>query len=84
MTSYVENETGTSFPFDSKELLESIMEQVMDMENCPYETSVNLLITDNKSIREYNRDYRNIDKETDVLSFPNLSFERAGDFSFAE
>ena len=84
MTSYVENETGTSFPFDSKELLESIMEQVMDMENCPYETSVNLLITDNKSIREYNRDYRNIDKETDVRSFPNLSFERAGDFSFAE
>ena len=34
MTSYVENETGTSFPFDSKELLESIMEQVMEGNGC--------------------------------------------------
>ncbi len=84
MTSYVENETEMIFPFDTRELLSKIMEQVMELEGCPYETSVNLLITDNEGIREYNRDYRNIDKETDVLSFPNLSFERAGDFSFAE
>ncbi len=47
MTSYVENETGVSFPFDIQELLDKIMETVMDMENCPYETTVNLLLTDN-------------------------------------
>lgn len=84
MTSYVENESGVVYPFDVKELLDRIMEQVMEMENCPYETSVNLLITDNEGIREYNRDYRKIDRETDVLSFPNILFETAGDFSFAE
>lgn len=83
MTSYVENETDVVFAFDCKELLDRIMEQVMEMENCPYETSVNLLITDNEGIREYNKNYRNIDKETDVLSFPNLFFEKAGDFTFA-
>lgn len=84
MTSYVENETDVNFPFDVEELLNKIMELAMELEGCPYETSVNLLITDNEGIRTYNRDYRKIDKETDVLSFPNLSFESAGDFSFAE
>lgn len=84
MTSYVENESGVVYPFDVKELLDKIMEQVMEMENCPYETSVNLLITDNEGIREYNREYRKIDRETDVLSFPNILFESAGDFAFAE
>lgn len=84
MTSYVENETDVVFPFDVEELLDMIMEQVMELEGCPYETSVNLLITNNEGIREYNRDYRNIDRETDVLSFPNVSFESAGDFVSVE
>ena len=84
MTSYVENETGVSFPFDIQELLDKIMETVMDMENCPYETTVNLLLTDNAGIREYNRDYRDMDRETDVLSFPNIAFDKEGDFSVVE
>ena len=84
MTSYVENETGVSFPVDIQELLDKIMETVMDMENCPYETTVNLLLTDNAGIREYNRDYRDMDRETDVLSFPNIAFDKEGDFSVVE
>ena len=84
MTSYVENETQIRFPFDEKALLDRIMDAVTEEERCPYETTVNVLITDNEGIRAYNRDYRQIDKETDVLSFPNLAFRRAGDFSPAE
>ena len=84
MTSYVENESGVTFPFDLKELLDKIMETVMEMENCPYETTVNLLLTDNEGIRVYNRDYRGLDQETDVLSFPNILFGKEGDFSVVE
>lgn len=84
MTSYVENETEIELPFDMQEILDKIMDAVMEMEACPYETSVNLLLTDNEGIREYNREYRNIDKETDVLSFPNIDFEKEGDFSHVE
>ncbi len=80
MTSYVENETDVEFPFNIQEILEKIMEAVMEMEQCPYETCVNLLLTNNEGIREYNREYRSIDKETDVLSFPNIDFEKEGDF----
>ena len=31
---------------------------------------VNIILTNPSHIREYNKQYRNIDKETDVLSFP--------------
>ena len=84
MTSFVEDETETGLPFDMQEVLNSIMEAVMEMENCPYETTVNLLLTDNAGIREYNKNYRDIDRETDVLSFPNIPFEHAGDFTPVE
>ncbi len=84
MTSYVENETGQAFSFDEKSLLDRVAEAVLDIENCPYEAAVNLLITDDAGIREYNKNYRDIDSETDVLSFPNLEFETPGDFSGVE
>ena len=84
MTSYVERETEQSFPFDEKELLDRVAEAVLESENCPYETVVNLLLTDDAGIREYNKNYRDIDSETDVLSFPNLEFETPGDFSGVE
>lgn len=57
---------------------------MLEEESCPYETEVNILITDNEGIRLYNREYRNIDRETDVLSFPNVPFEAPADFNAAE
>ncbi|MBD5472643.1 MAG: rRNA maturation RNase YbeY [Lachnospiraceae bacterium] len=84
MTSYVENETSVEFDFDTKEILDAVMGQVLLTENCPYEAQVNLLITDEEGIHQFNRDYRQIDAPTDVLSFPMISFEREGDFGAAE
>lgn len=84
MTSYVENETAVEMPFDMRGVVERVMETVTQMERCPYETTVNLLLTDNEGIRAYNREYRGLDRETDVLSFPNIAFECPGDFSPVE
>lgn len=84
MTSYVENETEVEMPFDIQEILDKIMGAVMEMEDCPYETTVNLLLTDNAGIREYNKNYRDQDRETDVLSFPNIPFDKEGDFAMVE
>lgn len=84
MTFYVENNTGKEFSFSLEEIFEKVADAVLEMEFCPYEVCVNLLLTDNEGIRNYNREYREIDKETDVLSFPNLDFEQAGVFSIAE
>ncbi len=84
MTFYVENETKESFAFDEKQLAETVATAVLASEKCPYEASVNLLITDGEGIREYNRDYRDIDAETDVLSFPAVDYERPSDFSLVK
>ncbi len=84
MTSYVENETDVEFGFDVKEVLDAVMAQVLNLENCPYEAQVNLLITDDQGIHEFNKEYRQVDSPTDVLSFPMIAFEKAADFSVAE
>ena len=84
MTSYVENETDVEFGFDVKEILDVVMTQVLGMEHCPYEAQVNLLITDNQGIHEFNKEYRQVDAPTDVLSFPMIAFEKEADFSVVE
>ena len=41
-----------------------------------------MTLTDNEGIHAINKEYRQIDRPTDVLSFPMLSYETPGDFSF--
>ena len=43
---------------------------VLVMENFPDDAEVSVTFVDNEKIHELNRDHRNIDKSTDVLSFP--------------
>lgn len=84
MTLYIDNECSVEFPFDTEEIAKKVIEQAISYVKCPYDTEVNILITDNEEIRTYNRDYRGIDKETDVLSFPNINYDVPGDFSDVE
>ncbi len=84
MTFCVENEVEARFPFVLEEAVRQVILGALEWEKCPYEVQVNVLLTDKEGIREYNRQYRNIDKETDVLSFPNVDYEQPGDFSLVE
>ncbi|MBO4338107.1 MAG: rRNA maturation RNase YbeY [Lachnospiraceae bacterium] len=81
MTYGYENETGAEFDFDAESLYRTVVDAVLDEEECPYESEVNLLITDNASIKEINREQRDIDAPTDVLSFPMVQYDVPGDFS---
>ena len=60
------------------------MEASLDYEKCPYEAEVNVILTDNETIREINRDHRQIDSATDVLSFPMVDYEAPSDFDHVE
>ncbi len=84
MTFYVENETDKKFDFEVEEIIKLVANQVLESEQCPYEVQLNVLLTDNEGIRGFNAEHRNIDKETDVLSFPNVEFLKPSDFSLAE
>ena len=84
MTILLEEETEVSFDFDHKTLANEVIEAACDAENCPYEAEVNLTLVDNYSIHEINREYRQIDRPTDVLSFPMQTYDAPADFSHAE
>ena len=76
--------SGEELPFDINVIFETAALKSLDHTGCPYECEADLTITDDEHIRELNREFRDNDRPTDVLSFPLLSFERPGDFSEAE
>lgn len=82
MSFYLEEEVKVDFEFDYKELADKVINYCMESQNFPYEVEINLTLTDNEGIHIINKEYRQIDRPTDVLSFPMLSYEKAGDFSF--
>ena len=84
MNLFMENETGGTFEFDPEAVARQVALQVLETEQCPYEVQINVLLTDNEGIHSYNKEYRGIDRETDVLSFPNLDFEAESDFGAVE
>ena len=84
MTFYADNETNYEYSFDWKQLFEEVALAVLDFEACPYETQVSLLLTDNEGIQVINKETRDIDAPTDVLSFPNVDYETEGNFDHLE
>ena len=84
MTYLFDSEIDISWDFDYRALYERSVETVLDMENCPYEVCVSLLITDDTGICDINYEMRNINSPTDVLSFPMTELPAPSDFSEAE
>lgn len=65
----IELDNRTNRPYDIK-MLEAIAQSLSDQE-------IELILTDNDEIAQINRDFRGIDKATDVLSFPSDPFPGA-------
>ena len=84
MTFYVENEVNHTFDFDMEEIARMVAKDVLQSEACPFETEINLLLTDNEGIREFNDEFRHIHKQTDVSSFPNVDYATEADLSTLE
>ena len=51
-------------------LIRRAIGQALKYEDFPYDAEVSVTLVDNEEIRKMNCEYRNIDKATDVLSFP--------------
>ena len=84
MSLFIETEVDVPFSFDWEEIARKVIDYMIEHEDFPYEAEVNLTLTDNEGIHEVNKNFRQIDRPTDVLSFPMLSYEQAGDFSRLE
>ena len=72
MSLYMEEEGGLKLPFNTEDTANLVIEAALEYEGCPYEAEINLLLTTDEDIRDMNQMFRQIDKATDVLSFPML------------
>lgn len=84
MSLIFEDRGNVNFEFDCQEVAKAVIDACLDYIGCPYETAVEVTLTDNEEIQAANKQFRQIDKATDVLSFPMLEYETPGDFSFLE
>ena len=75
MSFFIEKEVECNFNFDYEKVAEAVVSASLEHESFPYEAEVNLTLTDNEGIHAINKEYRQIDRPTDVLSFPMLSYE---------
>ncbi|MBU3840187.1 MAG: rRNA maturation RNase YbeY [Candidatus Ruminococcus intestinipullorum] len=84
MSLFIEEEGSIVLPFDVKEVAELVVDAALEYAQCPYEAEVNLLLTNDDEIHQMNQMFRQMDKATDVLSFPMLSYEIPGDFTIVQ
>ncbi len=86
MTVEIEYEAEIEMPLSIEyhSFIQNVIEAALDYENCPYEVEVNVLLTDNAAIQAINLEQRQIDRPTDVLSFPMQEYPTPSDFSELE
>ncbi|ONI43244.1 rRNA maturation RNase YbeY [Candidatus Epulonipiscium fishelsonii] len=73
--------------FLDKDLLlsiEDVISMTLEFEQAPNECEVSLTIVDKDEIQQINKEYRSIDKVTDVLSFPQLEISTTGKLSWPD
>lgn len=71
----------TEYPEDAQNILDAAVAAALEYEGA--HGSVAVLVTDDAGIQRLNRDYRGVDRPTDVLSFPSaegVSVPADGDF----
>lgn len=84
MNIYIENEYENTIDIDYEEIIRLVVNEAVDFVKCPYECEVNVTIVDDDNIHKINKEQRDIDKATDVLSFPMIEYENPADFTMLE
>ncbi|WP_077367957.1 rRNA maturation RNase YbeY [Anaerosalibacter sp. Marseille-P3206] len=71
MEVYIDNrQDKIQIDFDVETIINSVIEESLNIEGKSKEVEVSVSFVDNEEIRQLNRDFRNVDSPTDVLSFP--------------
>lgn len=84
LTINIENESETRLDIDYDMIIRKVIVEALDYLSCPYEAKVEVCLVDNEQIHEINKEQRDIDRATDVLSFPMINFNEAGNFADME
>jgi len=84
VTINIEYETEIELNLPYEDIIESVINESIEFEKCPYEVEVNVILTDNNEIHHINKEHRDVDSPTDVLSFPMVDYENPSDFEGIE
>ena len=84
MTINIDYECEERLDIDYKEIITNVVLKALELEECPYEIELNIILMDNEGIKEINKTYRRKNVPTDVLSFPMIEFDIPGDFSILD
>lgn len=77
----MQDEGGYSFDFSLQDQLDKLVSFVAEQLACPYEIEVSVTLVDKEEIHRLNREFRDVDRPTDVLSFPMMEYEEPSDFT---
>ena len=66
----ITNSQKAKLPLGTKRLVRKVCNATLIEEKFPDDAEVEVSFVDDSQIKEYNKEYRDIDKSTDVLSFP--------------
>ena len=69
------NQEKHSIHYNLKMLIRHTILETLDYEGMENDAEVSVTFVDDEGIRELNKRFRNLDKPTDVLSFPLLDYE---------
>lgn len=69
-----DNNTNYTFDDNKIKLIENIVKGTIEYENFSLNVEISISIVSSDEIRQLNKKYRNIDKVTDVLSFPLIDY----------
>lgn len=61
-----------------KNLMQKVCDETLKYEECDFDAQISITFTDNDGIQKINAEFRDIDRPTDVLSFPMLEFDEDG------
>lgn len=75
MTVLIDNRTDFEITPETEKLFNDVITESLRYEEFDPKCEISLSIVNNDEIQEINKQYRNIDAPTDVLSFPLLTFE---------
>ena len=84
MSVIISYETDEKLDLNYEEIITNVVNGAIEFINLPYKAEVSVELSDNAAIKGVNNEFRGIDSETDVLSFPALEFETPGDFESLE
>ncbi|NLK37860.1 MAG: rRNA maturation RNase YbeY [Epulopiscium sp.] len=74
MTVLIDNRTQEELSLELEKAIEKVITESLIYEDFDRECEISVSIVDNEEIQQINHQFRGIDKPTDVLSFPQLSF----------